>query len=65
MKTSVALIGFMGVGKTVVGKVLAAKLGGEFIELDSVIEQKAGKTIPEIFRQDGEIGFRQLEIEAA
>ena len=63
MKTSVALIGFMGTGKTVVGKVLATKLGREFIELDAMIEKKAGKNIPEIFKQDGEIGFRELEIE--
>ncbi len=65
MKTSIALIGFMGTGKTAVGKVLAAKLGKEFVELDSLIEQKAGKSIPEIFQQDGEIGFRELEIEVA
>ena len=65
MKTSIALIGFMGTGKTAVGKALAAKLGREFVELDSLIEQKAGKTIPEIFQQDGEIGFRELEIEVA
>jgi shikimate kinase len=65
MKTSIALIGFMGTGKTAVGKVLAKKLGREFIELDYLIEQKAGKSIPEIFQQDGEIGFRELEIEAA
>jgi len=65
MKTSIALIGFMGTGKTAVGKTLAAKLGREFVELDSLIEQKAGKTIPEIFQQDGEIGFRELEIEVA
>ena len=64
MKTSIALIGFMGTGKTAVGKALAARLGKEFIELDSLIEQKAGKSIPEIFQQDGEIGFRELEIEA-
>jgi shikimate kinase len=63
MKTSIALIGFMGAGKTVVGKALAEKLGKEFIELDALIEQKAGKTIPEIFQQDGEIAFRELEIE--
>jgi shikimate kinase len=63
MKTSIALIGFMGVGKTAVGKVLAEKLGREFIELDSVIEKKAMKTIPEIFQQEGEIGFREIEIE--
>jgi shikimate kinase len=55
----------MGTGKTVVGKALAEKLGKEFIELDALIERKAGKTIPEIFQQDGEIAFRELEIEAA
>ena len=65
MKTSIALIGFMGTGKTVVGKALAEKLGKEFIELDALIERKAGKTIPEIFQQGGEIAFRELEIEAA
>ena len=65
MKTSIALIGFMGTGKTVVGKTLAEKLGKEFVELDSLIEQMAGKTIPEIFKEDGEIAFRELEIEAA
>lgn len=63
MKSNVALIGFMGVGKTVVGKALAKKLNWEFIELDSLIEQRVGKSTPEIFQQDGEIVFRQLEIE--
>ena len=63
MKTSVALIGFMGTGKTVVGKELSRKLGRRFIETDDLIEQKAGKSIPEIFKQDGEIAFRELEIE--
>jgi len=65
MKTSIALIGFMGTGKTVVGRLLAEKLGKEFIELDALIEKKAGKSIPEIFRQDGEIRFRELEIDTA
>ena len=63
MKTNIALIGFMGTGKTAVGKALAEKLGKKFVELDPLIEQKAGKTIPEIFKQDGEITFRELEIE--
>lgn len=63
MKSNVALIGFMGVGKTVIGKALAEKLNRKFIELDSLIEQKAGKSIPDIFEQDGEITFRELEIE--
>jgi len=63
MKTSMALIGFMGVGKTAVGEALAKKLNRKFVELDLLIEQKAGKSIPEIFQQDGEIAFRELEIE--
>lgn len=63
MKTNIALIGFMATGKTAVGRVLAKKLGRKFIEMDALIEQKAGKSIPEIFQQDGEIAFRELEIE--
>ncbi len=63
MKTNIALIGFMGTGKTAVAKVLAERLDKEFVELDSLIEQKVGKTIPEIFNQDGEVAFRELEIE--
>ena len=65
MKTNVALIGFMGVGKTAVGEALAKKLNRKFVELDLLIEQKAGKSIPEIFQQDGEVAFRELEIEVA
>jgi shikimate kinase len=64
MRTNVALIGFMGVGKTAVGEALAKKLNRKFAELDLLIERKAGKSIPEIFEQDGEITFRELEIEA-
>ncbi|MGD1119203.1 MAG: shikimate kinase [Dehalococcoidales bacterium] len=63
MRTGIALIGFMGTGKTAVGQRLAARLGKRFIELDALIEKKAGKSIPEIFRRDGEIHFRELEIE--
>ena len=63
MKTNIALIGFMGVGKTAVGEALAKKLKRKFVELDLLIEQKAGKPIPEIFQQDGEVAFRELEIE--
>jgi len=64
MKNNIALIGFMGVGKTAVGRVLAKKLNRGFMEIDSLIEQKAGKPISEIFQQ-GEIAFRELEIEVA
>jgi shikimate kinase len=62
MKTSIALIGFMGTGKTAVGKLLAEKTGKAFIELDALIEKKAGKSIPDIFRDEGEIAFREIEI---
>jgi shikimate kinase len=54
----------MGTGKTAVGQRLAEKLDKEFIELDALIEKKAGKPIPEVFRKEGEIRFRELEIEA-
>jgi shikimate kinase len=64
MKTNVALIGFMGTGKTAVGQLLSRKLKKQFIELDRLIEQRAGKSIPEIFKEQGEIAFRELEIEA-
>ena len=63
MKSSIALIGFMGTGKTAVGQALAERLGKEFIETDALIEAKAGRSIPEIFRQYGETAFRELEIE--
>ena len=62
MKTSIALIGFMGVGKTAVGKALAEKLGRKFVELDLLIEQRIGKSITDIFQQDGETAFREVEI---
>jgi len=63
MKTNVALIGFMGVGKTSVGKLLAQRLGKSYIETDSLIVKKAGKSIPRVFKEDGEIAFREREIE--
>ncbi len=63
MKTNIALIGFMGTGKSAVGKALAEKLGHKFVEMDLLIEEMAGKPIPDIFEQDGEISFRELEIE--
>jgi len=63
MKTNIALIGFMGAGKTAVGQLLAKKLNRKFIELDLLIEHQAGKSIPEFFQQEGEIAFRELEIE--
>lgn len=63
MKTSIALIGFMGSGKSVVGKILAGRLDKTFIEVDSKVELKAAKSIPQIFQEDGEIAFREIEIQ--
>ena len=60
----VYLCGFMGCGKTTIGRLLAKKLGKEFIDLDDYIEQREGMTIPEIFAQKGEPYFRQKESEA-
>jgi shikimate kinase len=65
MKTNIALIGYMGTGKTTIGKALATKLGKNYIEMDAEIERIAGKTIPLIFKEDGEIRFRELEIATA
>jgi len=64
-KTNIALIGYMGTGKTDVGQALAKKLGMTFIELDRLIEERAGKKIAEIFRTQDETAFRELEIETA
>jgi shikimate dehydrogenase len=60
-KTSVALIGFMGVGKSSIGRVLAKKLDKPFVDVDKRIEKKAGKSIAHIFAEDGEPAFRELE----
>ncbi len=57
----VYLVGFMGSGKTTVGKKLAKKLNLKFIDLDKYIVDKEGLTINEIFEQQGENHFRQLE----
>jgi shikimate kinase len=60
----IVLIGFMGTGKTTVGRQLAARTGRRFLDLDDVISQRAGRPVPEIFRSDGEPAFRRLEREA-
>ena len=59
----IALIGFMGVGKTTVGKALAEKNSLQFIDIDEEIERLAQLSIPEIFETKGENYFRQLETE--
>jgi shikimate kinase len=57
------LVGFMGAGKTTVGRLLAGTLGVPFLDSDHVIEARAGRPIPEIFATDGEPAFRALEHE--
>lgn len=61
MKKNIVLIGFMGTGKSSLGKQLARRLGYRFIDTDSAIEEVTGKTIEQIFRKDGEIRFRSEE----
>jgi len=58
---NIALIGFMGTGKSSVGQMVAAQLHFTFLDTDHVIESRAGKTISEIFAQQGEPAFRKLE----
>ncbi len=60
-KSIVYIIGFMGSGKSTVGKKLASLLDWSFIDLDAKIEEESGKTIPELFRQFGEDHFRKIE----
>lgn len=60
-KSRIALIGFMGCGKSSAGRLLADKLGWQFADTDNLIEQKAQKSIAEIFKTDGEAVFRQIE----
>lgn len=58
---NVALIGFMGTGKSTVGRVVAEMLHFEFLDTDEAIESRAGMAIAEIFKQHGEPAFRELE----
>ena len=61
--SAIFLVGFMGCGKTTVGRLLAEQLGRRFIDLDDWIVQRAGKSIARIFAEDGEEHFRRLESE--
>ena len=58
---TVALVGFMGAGKTTVGQELAQRLGWRFSDLDHLIEAREHRTIPQIFKENGEGRFRELE----
>jgi len=61
---TVILVGFMGAGKSVVGRLLARRLGLCFVETDDMIVAREGKSVPEIFAERGEAYFRALEAEA-
>ncbi len=62
---NVALYGFMGVGKSAIGRALSERLGYGFVDMDEVIESRAGMKIKDIFAAEGEEGFRELEKAAA
>ena len=62
-RDNVILVGFMGAGKSVCGRLLARRLGRCFVETDDMIVAREGRSIPEIFRDAGEERFRQLEAE--
>lgn len=62
-RMNVYLIGFMGVGKSAVGRQLARALHMKFIDSDWAIEREAGKQIARIFEEDGEAAFRRMERE--
>lgn len=58
---NIVLIGMPGTGKSVVGQALASRLGYDFVDVDDLIVEKAGKTLPEILRQDGLGAFYRIE----
>lgn len=58
---NIILVGFMGTGKTTVGKLVAARLGWRFADTDQVIERRVGKSVHDIFAIQGEPAFRQME----
>lgn len=62
---NIVLIGMPGCGKTTLGRLIAQSLGKTFVDMDQAIEEYAGKTIPDIFKESGETSFRDLETEIA
>ena len=61
---NIAIIGFMGAGKTTAGRLCASKLGMPFVDIDDVVEQTAGCSVGSIFATEGEPEFRRLEAAA-
>ena len=60
----ISLVGFMGAGKTGVGKVLAQRLGWRFLDLDALVESREARSVADIFALSGETGFRYAETQA-
>lgn len=65
LDTHLALVGFMGAGKSTLGPQLADRLGRAFVSIDAVVEERAGMSVAGVFDAQGEPGFRALEEEAA
>ena len=63
-RQNIVLIGFMGSGKTSIGRLIAGRLGFQFVDTDALIVQRAGREIAEIFASEGEEHFRDLETAA-
>ena len=61
---SIILVGYRGSGKTTIGKKLADRLWQTFVDTDDMVAKAAGKTIKQVFEEDGEAKFRELEIAA-
>jgi len=63
MRRHIVLVGLPGSGKTTVGRLVAGRLGAPFVDLDEAIERRAGRTISQLFAEEGEARFRTLERE--
>ncbi len=64
-EVNIILTGFMGTGKSTVGKLVAGRLGYDFVDTDALIRKRWGRSIPEIFREQGEAAFRRMEADVA
>lgn len=64
VRRPIALVGFMGTGKTTVGRALARELGLAFVDLDAEVSRRTGLSIARLFEQEGEAAFRCMEVEA-
>ncbi|HEY63000.1 MAG TPA: 3-dehydroquinate synthase [Caldilineae bacterium] len=60
---NIILTGFMGTGKTTIGRLMAQRLRRKFVDMDAIIEERTGMSIPQIFQEQGEEAFRRLESE--